>query len=84
MDGDRITYCPFCQGGDHISKSRQRLVDIFSFIENSSLGTSFADLPEDRNSSEARTTESRKCKLVTGQQADPPGKNHSDPAVPGA
>lgn len=81
IDGDTITYRPFCQRRDHVSKSRQRLIDIFSFIENSSLGTSFADLPERRESSELhrctgaeeKTPTHKRARVQEGAEVNPPG-----------
>lgn len=87
----RITYCPFCQGRDHVSKSRQRFVNIFSFIQNSSLGTSFADLQGRRESNEA-AQHGKKCEgenshsftggqLLDGEQKAKVNKNHFDETI---
>lgn len=54
---------------DHVSKSRQRFIDIFSFIENSSLGTSFTDLPERRESNELHRTAKAEQKIPTHRRA---------------
>lgn len=77
----RITYSSLCQGRDHIAQSRQRLIDIFSFIQNCPLCSSFADLQ--REQERVRLCSSTKLQPCKAAPKDAPGGAKPGLAQPG-